>query len=441
MLIVNGTVLTFGDKPQMISQGAVRIEEGIIADVGPGEELRSRYPEDEKLDAQGKLVMPGFICSHAHFYGAFARGMALGMEQPSNFVEILERLWWRLDRALQPDDIYYSAKLCLAEAVKCGTTTIIDHHASPNAITGSLDIIAKAVQEAGVRTSLCYEVTDRNGPDGALEGIKENMRFARSCSRYESVSGAMGLHASLTLSDETLAKAREEAEPHCLPYHIHIAEDKADVFDSIKKSGKPVVERLDSLGILNERTLAVHCVHIDEREMNLLAEADAMVSHCPESNMNNGVGVAPVPDMLEHGVCLGLGTDGLTFDMLREMKAAYLVHKLKSGDPRAMPAEDVLRLQFVNNAAIAERMIGAKVGTIEEGGAADIILVGYRPPTPMTIDNFPYHLIFGIGSQNIDTVMVGGRLLMHNRELLHIDEEELAEKAREHAGAVWERLQ
>jgi putative selenium metabolism protein SsnA len=442
MLIVNGTIATFGDRPQLIRGGAIRVKDGVIEDMGSQEHLVGIYGEDEKLDAQGKMIMPGFICGHGHFYGAFARGMPLGdgVEPPSNFVEVLERLWWRVDRALHLNDVYWSSKLCMAEAIKCGTTTIIDHHASPNAIAGSLDTIAKAVSEAGVRTSLCYEVTDRNGEEGAIAGIKENVGFARNCNHYKFIKGAMGLHASLTLSDETLVKAREAAEPLCLPYHIHVAEDKADVFDSIKKSGKPVIERLHTAGILGDRTYAIHCIHIDEKEMGMMAEAHAMVSHCPESNMNNGVGVANIPDMLGHGIRVGLGTDGFTYNMLREMKAAYLVHKLRAGDPRAMPAEDVVRLAYANNAAIARRMLDARVGVIEKGAAADIILMNYRPPTPINAENFPYHMLFGMSSQCVDTVMVGGEVLMHEQALLHIDEAELADKASEHAKGVWERL-
>ncbi len=282
MLIVNGTLLTFGDNPRVIHGGALRIRDGLIDAVATTPELRDRYPGEEELDAGGRVVMPGLICAHTHYYGLFSRGMAIPGEAPADFPQILERLWWRLDKALSMEDIRYSALYCLVDAIRNGTTTLIDHHASPHAIPGSLDAIAQAVLQAGVRSCLCYEVSDRDGPDLVTEGLEENARFIRQVKGQSGLlSGTFGLHASLTLSDETLARAVELARPLGAGFHIHVAEAVADVEDALQKHGLRVVERLARRGILGPRTIAAHCVHVNEHEMDLLAETGTRVVHNP----------------------------------------------------------------------------------------------------------------------------------------------------------------
>ncbi|HIC92683.1 MAG TPA: chlorohydrolase, partial [Anaerolineae bacterium] len=271
--------------------------------------------------------------------------------------------------------------------------------------------------------------------------------------------------ASLTLSDETLEECAALAGELGVGFHIHVAEDVADVEDSLKKSGLRAVERLERLGILGPRTIAAHCVHINEREMELLRETGTKVAHNPRSNMNNAVGVAPVLEMLRRGITVGLGNDGFSNNMFTEMHAAYLVHKLARRDPRAMGADKVLRMAFQNNAQIAAPFFGlnlegekkkylgghppsppaeespcTSLGELSVGAWADIILVDYRPPTPLTADNLPWHIIFGVDGTQVDTTIVGGKVLMRGRELLTLDEEEICAKARELAAKVWERI-
>ena len=470
MLIINSTLITFGEKNQVISDGAILISGQHIADLGLTAELAAKYPAEEILDAQGKLAMPGLICAHTHFYGAFARWMAIPGEAPQNFPEILEKLWWQLDKALLWQDIRYSALVCLVDAISHGTTTLIDHHASPSAIEGSLDIIAQAVEEAGVRACLCYEVTDRDGEEKAREGIKENERFIKGAREQGSrgagglIAGTFGLHASLTLSDETLEEAVGVASELGVGFHIHVAEDMADVRDSLKKSGRRVVERLNEFGILGPKTIAAHCVHVDAYEMEILQETGTRVVHNPRSNMNNAVGVADVPGMLKRGIDVGLGNDGFSNNMFTEMHAAYLVHKLNKGDPRVMGGDQVMQMAFQNNAQIAglfwpspppphppfpspklgEGKGGAGgrrrgLGELSVGALADVILVDYQPTTPLTAGNFPWHITFGMDGTGVDTTIVGGRVLMQNRELLTLDEEEVCAKSRELAGKLWKR--
>ncbi len=441
MLIVHGLVLTMSEGG-VLEDGAVRISDGVIDAVGSTAEVTKCFPEDEVLDADGMLVMPGLICAHTHFYGAFARGMAVPGEPPRTFVQILERLWWKLDRALDEESVRISAQVALSDAIRHGTTTLFDHHASPNFIDGSLDVIADVVEEAGVRASLAYEVTDRNGPEGALAGIRENVRFLRRLRSNPSprLAGTFGLHASLTLSDETLERCRAEAEPLGAGFHIHVAEGREDVDDSLRKSGKRVVHRLLDLGILGPRSIAAHAVHVDPWEIEALRSSGTWVSHQPRSNMNNAVGVADVPSMLRGGMKVVLGNDGFSNDMFMEMKFAYLLPKVWRGDPRLMGADQVIRMAVENNARLASEAFGFPVGKLEPGAAADIILLDYRPYTPVTDGNFPWHIVFGVSGSHVDTTIVGGKVLMRGRKLLTLDEERIAARGLEIAPAVWQRV-
>jgi len=446
MLITNSTLITFGKENagnlHVIHDGAILIAGEHIADLGPTPELTAKYPDEEVLDAQGKLAMPGLICAHTHFYGAFARGMAIPGAAPQNFPEILEKLWWRLDKALFWQDIRYSVLVCLVDAIRHGATTLIDHHASPSAIEGSLDIIAEAVEEAGVRACLCYEVTDRDGEELALAGIEENVRFIKKMANEPSsqLGATFGLHASLTLSDETLEEAVGVANELGVGFHIHVAEDMADQRDSLKKSGLRVVERLNKLGVLGPQTIAVHCVHVDAIEKEILRDTGTRVVHNPRSNMNNAVGVADVPGMLKMGIDVGLGNDGFSNNMFTEMHAAYLVHKLNKSDPRVMGGDQVMQMAFRNNAQIASLFFHDPLGQLSVGALADIVLVDYVPTTPMTEGNFPWHIIFGVDGTGVDTTIVGGQVLMWEKKLLTLDEEEICARSRELAEKVWQRV-
>ena len=442
LLITNGTIATFGERNELIENGALFIEGDEITDIGGSAEFQRQYPDAERLDAAGRLVMPGSICAHTHFYGAFARGLAIPGAPPEDFTQILEKLWWRLDKALFWEDVRLSALVCLIDAIRHGTTTLVDHHASPNAIDGSLDAIAEVVQEAGLRACLCYEVTDRDGPEKADAGIRENVRFATSqiANRKSQIAATFGLHASLTLSEETLARCVEAAAPLGAGFHIHVAEDKADQRDSLRRSGLRVVERLQQAGILGPRSIAAHCVHIDAYEKDILQETGTLVVHNPRSNMNNAVGVADVKGLLRRGITVGLGNDGFSNNMFTEMKTAYLVHKLHQGDPRAMPGDVVMRLAYTNNGRIAARFFPKPLGELAMGAYADIIILDYRPFTPLSAGNLPWHILFGVGGCEVTHTICGGKLLMKERELLTLDEEAIVARALERAKQVWKRF-
>ncbi|MEW6718135.1 MAG: putative aminohydrolase SsnA [Chloroflexota bacterium] len=443
MLITNGKIITFETPNRILEGQALRIENGRITDMGPQAELISRYAHVERLDAHGQYILPGNICAHTHFYGAFARGMAIPGSPPRYFPEILQKLWWPLDMALDKEAVRLSAQVMLIEAIKHGTTTLIDHHASPNAITGSLDVIADAVMEAGVRAVLCYEVTDRNGEGGAQAGVAENVRFIERVRQERPGDGRLaatfGMHASLTLSDGTLAACRRAA-PEGVGFHLHVAEHEADEYDSLAKSGERVVDRLYRHGILGPKTIVVHAVHVDAREIALLAETHTWVTHQPRSNMNNAVGMAEVESMLRAGIKVCMGTDGFPHTMWEEWKTAYLVHKLWQRDPRRMNGYDLLRMATTNNASLAGVFFPeCPIGVIVPGAFADLILVDYHPYTPLTPDNLPWHILFGFHESMVTTTIVAGRVLMCDRQLLTMDEGAIAARGLEIAPMVWER--
>ncbi|MEE8567914.1 MAG: amidohydrolase family protein, partial [Anaerolineales bacterium] len=341
------------------------------------------------------------------------------------------------DKALSEEDITLSTQIPLIECIRNGTTTIIDHHASPSMRDGSLDLIEKAVREAGLRASLCYEVSDRNEP-GA--GIAENERFIKKVGKGDGqIAAMMGLHASFTVSDETVEKCVGIAEDAGVGCHIHVAEDAADREDSITKYGTPTVNRLQGLGVTGDQSIFVHCVHIDESEMGILADTKTNVVHNPESNMNNAVGVTKLLKLLEKGVLVGLGTDGMSSDMLAQMRCAYLLHRLDNLDPRVAFVE-APQLLLQNNAEIAGRQFGISLGEIAEGGPADLAIIDYWPPTPLNEANFLGHFIFGLVDATVDTTVCRGKILMRNKKILSLDEERIAARSRELAPKMWKRL-
>lgn len=433
----NGIVATLGKENKIWLNGSVVTDGEKIVAVGDSAQMKQRYPKAESVDCKGKVVMPGFICTHHHFYSTMARGMAIPGEPASNFVEILERLWWKLDMALSDEDITLSAQIPLIECIRNGTTTVIDHHASPSMRDGSLDLIETAVRQAGIRASLCYEVSDRNIPGG---GIQENERFIKKTGKGDGqIAAMMGLHASFTLSDETLEKCVGIAKDAGVGCHVHVAEDASDREDSIKKYGMPTVNRLNKMGASGEKSLFIHCVHIDDSEMDIIAATKTAVVHNPESNMNNAVGVTKILDMLKKGILVGLGTDGMSSDMLAQMRCAYLLHRLANHDPRVafMEAPQML---LPNNAEICERQFGLKLGELAEGRPADLAIIDYQPPTPISEANFLGHLIFGLVDATVDTTVCKGKILMKNKKILALDEERIAARSWELAPKVWKRL-
>lgn len=459
-ILMGGTVFTGGSEPLVIEGGAVAFKRDRIVAIGPVSEVIDAQRGAEVIDASGKLIMSGFVNAHTHLYSALARGLMADIAPSTNFIEILEHLWWKLDRALTHEHTWYSAAAGALDLVRSGTTTIIDHHASQVNITDSMANVAEALSEIGIRANLCFEVSDRGGETKREEGLAESEALIRELAAVAEASGSgigdvpnsggdvdgagllsasVGLHASFTVDDETLDRAAGIAKDAGVGCHIHVAEDRADVDDSVKRSGKRVVERLHEHDILGRKTVAAHCIHINEHERDILVDTDTIVVHNAQSNMNNAVGCADVPGMLEAGVLVGLGTDGFTGSMFDEMKVANLIHRHEAGDPRV--GHDVAeRLCLRNNGVIGSRLVNGTVGELSAGALADIIVLDYDPPTPLEAANFTGHVIFGLTGWMVETVIIGGREILRDREFTTVDATGTAARARELARDLWDRM-
>ena len=426
MILTNARILTFDDDHRVLDSGSVEIRpDGAIGDV-----RRERARGKNIIDAKGKLLMPALINCHTHLYSTLARGISLPGRAPKNFPEILQKLWWRLDRALNEEDVYYSALVGLIDAAKCGVGTLVDHHSSPNACAGSLDRIEQAFREVGLRGVLCYETSDRNGPMQALEGIRENIRFIDRARGDGLVAATFGLHASFTLTDETLRRAVEVNQSLRAGFHIHVAEDGCDA---------GAVKRLGGLGVLDEQCLAAHCVHVGATDMSTLARRRVNVVHNPQSNCNNAVGAANLLELFRRGVLVGLGSDGYSPRMFDEFKTAFHVQKLLAGDPRVAYGE-AYAAAFLNNRTIVKKLWGMEIGRIEKGAQADLILVDYYPPTPLDSGNLFGHILFGIANAPVDSLIVNGRYVLRDKQCVTVDERRVAETAAGRARALWERF-
>lgn len=439
ILVRNGTLLTFGEPCRLLTDHDLLIEDDRIARICPSGTMAEAC--DVEVDARGKVVMPGLVNAHTHFYSAFARGLP-GVAPGRHFTEVLRNLWWRLDRALDREAVELSALLGCLDAIRGGCTTVMDHHASPCAVPGSLDAVAAAVRRSGLRACLCYEVSDRDGREVRAEGLRENADFLRRCAaeRDPQLRALFGLHASFTLSDDCLDQARALAAETGAGFHIHLAEAESDQHDCLTRHGERIVPRLIRHGILGPGSIAAHAVHVFPPEMEQLAQAGCTVVHNPQSNLNNAVGIADLAGLRAAGVAVALGTDGMTFRMLEEARVALWAQHQRQGDAGA-GWDAVVRALTVENPRLARRLWGFPIGTLEEGAAADLILVDYDPPTPMDAGNAMGHLLFGISQAAVDTTVCAGKVLMQGGRLrLDLDEAALLARARASAAAVWARF-
>jgi putative selenium metabolism protein SsnA len=425
VLLTGGTVVTSLEAPS-VTTGDVLVHEGRVLDAD------TPRADAERVDCSGCLVIPGNVVAHHHLYSALARGMPYRLDLPGTFVQILQRVWWRLDRALDAESVWLSAWVGGADALLAGTTTVVDHHASPNAIKDSLDQVASALEQIGARSVLCYEVTDRDGPERAAAGLEEHRRFAER--RHPLSSQLVGAHASFTLSEETLASCVELANELGTGIHVHVAEDAADERDAQARFGRRVVERLADAGALSDRSLLAHCVHIDEREASLIHASGSWVAHNPRSNMNNRVGQAPVAAL---GNRLTLGTDGFDGDLFAESRVAYL--RARESDPSVGPEWAVARVAAsgrLGAAATGEPLLGR----IEPGAPADLVVLAYDPPTPITSANLGGHWVFGMSARDVRDVLVNGEFVVRERRLTRTDDRELRGRSREVAERLWRRM-
>lgn len=425
--------------PALVERADLRIVAGRVVERGP--ELVPQVG-DEVIDLNGKLVMPGMVCAHTHLYSALTRGMPAPPRTPSNFKEILELIWWRVDRALDEETIYWSAIAGALDAARAGTTCLFDHHASPSHISGSLQIIREAIENVGLRAVLCYEVTDRGGVPERDQGLKENRDFL-SWVRATSSQGShanpphframVGAHATFTMSDESIEACADLMREFSAGLHIHVAEDTCDVEDARSRFDLGVVERLAEHGALNPKTILAHCTHLDDAEIEIARKSGVWIAHNPRSNMNNRVGYARVGTFRELMV---LGTDGIGADMFEEARSAFF----RNRDARAeLDASAWLRV-LANNQRMGSAAFGFDICSLRAGSVADLIVLDYQSPTPLTTENLAWHLVFGMGSASVESVMVGGRFVIRDRQFA-VDDRNFYERARAASEKLWARLQ
>jgi len=427
ILLKNAQCVTF--SPPALERADVRVSGGVVT-----ARAAALVPEKGEVveDLGGKILMPGLVCAHTHLYSSLARGMPGPARSPGNFLEILQKIWWRLDRALDPETVYFSALAGALEAARCGVTTVVDHHASPESISGSLLSVRKGLEEVGLRGILCYEISDRGGLERRDEGLSENARFLEAHRSDEMFRGLVGGHASFTLSDESLRKIGDVAGRFDTGVHIHLAEAETDPQTTRTKFGRTILERFGEFGILRKKSLFAHCIHLAPEDFAKLRSAGAWLIHNPRSNMNNRVGSAPLG---EFGARRALGTDGFPADMFEELRAAYLRNQEADGDAGMDPVS-----LLESGQRLISEIFGKQFGVIQKNAPADLVVVEYLSPTALTVHNLPSHVLFGFRSSMVDSVMVNGRWVLRNRQFPYINEAESLRGAREAARRLWSAM-
>ena len=439
-ILANGKVITRSQSLPYLPDGGVVIDGTKIKEVGKTADLKKKYPDAEFIDAKGGVIMPAFINAHTHIYSALARGLSIKGNNPTNFYEVLDGTWWAIDRRLTLAGTKASADALYIDCIKQGVTTIFDHHASFCEIPGSLFQIAESAKRFGIRSCLCYEVSDRDGEEKSLQAVKENADFITYCEEHpdDMLKAMFGGHALFTISDKTFDRM-VEANNGRTGYHIHVSEGMNDVYDSLQNYGRRPVQRLHDHGILGPKTILGHCIHVNSAEIELIKNTDTMVVNNPESNMGNAVGTCPVLPLYKNGILLGMGTDAYTNDMLESLKVALCAQRQNACLPNVGWCE-VTDMLFKNNAKIGGRYFDAKLGVLEAGAAADVIVMDYKPYTPFSDANIDGHMIFGMTGRQCQTTIGNGKILMKDRELVGIDEEAENAHILEYAKKFWGSL-
>lgn len=426
-------------EPAQVQSGVdIAIEGSLIKEVGAN--LAAKYPHAQLREMNGKLVMPGIVCAHNHFYSGLARGIMANIKPCPDFVSTLKNLWWRLDRALDEESLYYSGLICSLEAIKSGCSAVIDHHASPNYIAGSLNTLRQGFLKAGLRGITCFETTHRNGGEAELRaGVDENVAFATQIDAAKAkgdepylVEAMIGAHAPFTISGSGMEMLSGAVKATGRGLHIHVAEDLYDVSHSHDLHGQDLIERLAAHQLINAKTLVAHGLYLSDADIAILNESDAFLVHNPRSNMNNHVGYNHKLGAYRN---LALGTDGIGADMFEELKFAYFKHRDAGG---ALWPDSFARF-LGNGNTLLERNFGARFGRLEAGFKADLTICNYDCPTPLVAQNIGGHLAFGMGSSAVDSVMVEGRMVYENRAF-PFDVAPIYEQARKVAAALWKRM-
>lgn len=441
LLVGNGKLFTRDPAMPYLEDGAVVIDGEAIREVGTQADLKAKYPNAEYVDARGGLIMPGLINAHTHIYSGLARGLAIEGNNPTNFLEVLDGTWWNIDRHLTLDGTRACAYATILDCIRDGVTTIVDHHASFREIPGSLFAIKDVCQELGIRANLCYEVSERDGMEKCEQAIQENVEFSRWAVQQQDdmITAMFGGHALFTISDKTFEKM-VEANNGLTGFHIHVAEGLNDVYDSLNQHHCLPIERLQRIGgILGEKTMLGHCIHLTDKELDIVKETGTMVVNNPESNMGNAVGCAPVLKMMAKGIHVCMGTDAYTHDMLESLKVFLTIQRHNAGLPNVGWCEGTTML-FKNNARMMAKYCRKPLGVLKPGAAADVIVMDYKPFTPLSAENIDGHMLFGMMGRNCRTTIINGKVLYKDREFVSIDEDAINAWVLEQSRKLWGEL-
>ncbi len=437
ILIKNATIVTMDPKRRILKDSDILIDGSNITNIGPD----IKESADHVIDGSGRMVLPGFICGHTHLYGIMLRGAPLDIKPTTDFLQILDRIWWKVDSAFVNEDAYASALASCYEFIRSGTTCFADTYSGPGSIEGVLDAIAKGAAEVGIRGILAFEATERNSKKEGGRGLQENIRFIKKLQKTPNslLSGMYSLHASFTLSDELIQKTREQADKLPAPLTIHTSEGLIDVYHNLERYDKRTVERLFDLGVLGQDVILAHCVHVNRDEMELIKGSGASVAHNPMSNMNNAVGISPVKEMYERGIPICLGNDGFIFDAIENIRTAYLIHKVHHLDTRVTTPQQVIEMATINGAQIYG--LSNQLGSIEPGKLADLVMLHPNPRvTPILPDGVYGYIVYGCTAHDVEHVFVNGKQVVDNHQVVSV-QSEVVEKALERVVPIlWEKL-
>jgi len=420
--------------PPRARRGALRVADGIIVDVG--KDVRNE-PGDEVLDCRGAVVLPGLVNGHVHLCSALALGMPPAEGRPENFRQLLEQTAWRFDAALDLPAVEAGVQLGAVEALRCGTTTVFDHHSSPNCAAGALDAVEGALERLGLRGVLCFEISDRNGPDTRQAGVAETERYLDKCQRRHDgrFAGLVGAHALFTLEDETLNELRDLARSFEIGVHLHLAEDAYDEEVCSAEHQLYPLDRLRAHGLLQPGMVFAHGTHLSDEDVAALADVRAAVVHNPRSNMKSGVGYG-FPHRLIGRAPLLLGSDAMLSDLLAEVQAAWL----KARDERVDLRPEHAAAMLAGSARRAAELLQVPLGRLESQHAADLVVTDYVPATPLADENAAAHLVLGVGARHVTDVMIAGKWRLRERRVQGLDETAVRKAAAQAAADLRQRM-
>jgi len=433
VLVAGGTVVALDKDNRVIENGAVLVLGDRITDVGTLAELQKNF-RGTVVDASGCIVMPGLVNAHTHLPMSLFRGLA---DDLPLMVWLNEHMFPAEAAHIRPETVYLGTLLSCAEMLLSGTTCCCDGYFHEESV-------AKAMAEAGMRGILGQGVIDFPAPgvSDPTRNVDEAVRFVKSIKgKYDRIEPSIFCHSPYTCSAETLIKAKQAAREHGVLFQIHVAETDGEHEQSIEKTGLSPVAYLESLSVLDDRTLLVHAVAVDEQDLAIIKQSGASVAHAPESNMKLASGVSPVPDMLAMGIPVGLGTDGSAsnndLDLFGEMSTAAKLHKVIRKDPTALNAETVLRMATIGG--VKALGLGRITGSLESGKKADLIVVNMRKPHLVPMYCPISHLVYSVRGSDVRDVMVDGRMVVADGKLLTMDVERLMAEVRALSGIIGKR--